>query len=138
MANSSYYYDAYKREKRKVKDYQENLSELKDIRYNLRNTLTDEIRSVNTEIDDLRSDLKESVRHNSKFTSHVGDIYDEREKYVSSDSYLSTAIGELDDEITRINNLKDEAESDRDYYYRKYEQKKEEEYQAWLRTLYNA
>ena len=46
---------------------------------------------------------------------------------MTADPHLSIAVRELQEEISRINGLRSQAITDRDYYYQKYKDKKEEE-----------
>ncbi len=103
---------------------------------NLTDTMNDEIRAINNELEDLKSDLNKSVRHNSKFTSRVNAVTAEKEKTVTADPHLSIAVRELQEEISRINGLRSQAITDRDYYYQKYKDKKEEERRELLDKIF--
>ena len=127
MASSSYYYNLYKQKKNAVKSYDGDLKDLQKSLDNLTDTMSDEIRAINNELEDLKSDLNKSVRHNSKFTSRANAVTAEKEKAVTVDPHLSIAVRELQEEISRINGLRSQAITDRDYYYQKYKDKKEEE-----------
>lgn len=135
MATSSYYYNLYKQKNTSVNSYEGDLKDLRKALNNLSNTMSDEIRAVNNELDDLKSDLNKSIRHNSSFTSRANSVISEKEKTVTADPNLSVAIRGLEDEISRVNGLKNTAINDRDYYYRKYTEKKEEERQALLNKI---
>lgn len=136
MASSSYYYNIYKQNKNAVKSYDDDLKDLRKALSNLTDTMNDEIRAINNELDDLQSDLNKSVRHNSKFTSRANAVTSEKEKTVTADPNLSVVVRELEEEIARINGLRNTAINDRDYYYRKYEGKKGEERKALLDKLF--
>lgn len=135
MASSSDYYRWYKDEKKKVKDYDADLSDLWKIEGNMSNDLSDEISKINKEIDALQADLRKSVRHNEIFTKQIDQLEDEAS--VSLDANLQNADRELHEEITRVSGLKSTAISNRDYYYRMYEQKKAEESEARKEKLKN-
>lgn len=98
--------------------------------------MSDEIRAINNELDDLKSDLNKSIRHNSKFTSRANAVTTEKEKTVTADPNLSVAVRELEEEIARINGLRNTAINDRDYYYREYKEKKEQERQELLDKIF--
>lgn len=136
MANSSYYYNLYKQKKSAVNSYDDDLKDLRKALSNLTDTMSDEIRAINNELDDLKSDLNKSIRHNSKFTSRANAITAEKEKTVTADPNLSVAVRELEEEIARVNGLRNTAINDRDYYYRKYKEKKEQERQELLDKIF--
>ncbi len=127
MASSSYYYNKYKQKKKEVSEYEDNIKDVKKILSNLTDSMSDEIRAINNELDALKSDLNKSVRHDGVFTANANAVTSEKEKTVSADPNLSTAIRELEEEISRLNRLKQQAAEDRDYYYRKYKAAKERE-----------
>lgn len=136
MANSSYYYNLYKQKKSAVNTYDDDLKDLRKALSNLTDTMSDEIRAINNELDDLKSDLNKSIRHNSKFTSRANAVTTEKEKTVTADPNLSVAVRELEEEIARVNGLRNTAINDRDYYYRKYKEKKEQERQELLDKIF--
>lgn len=136
MANSSYYYNLYKKKKSAVNSYDDDLKDLRKALSNLTDTMSDEIRAINNELDDLKSDLNKSIRHNSKFTSRANAVTTEKEKTVTADPNLSVAVRELEEEIARVNGLRNTAINDRDYYYRKYKEKKEQERQELLDKIF--
>lgn len=124
MAASSYYYDLYKQKKKDANSYDGNLKDLRKILSNLTDNMSDKIRAVNNELEDLKSDLNKGIRHNASFTSRASAVNAEKEKAVTADSLLSAAVRELQEEISRVNGLKNQAESDRDYYYQQYKNNK--------------
>ena len=136
MASSSYYYNLYKQKKKAVRSYDGDLKDLRKALDNLTDTMSDEIRAINNELEDLKSDLNKSVRHNSKFTSRANAVTAEKEKTVTADPHLSIAVRELQEEISRINGLRSQAITDRDYYYQKYNDKKEEERRELLDKIF--
>ena len=136
MASSSYYYNLYKQKKNDVKSYEGDLKDIQKALDNLTDTMNDEIRAINNELEDLKSDLNKSVRHNSTFTSRANTVTTEKEKTVTADSHLSIAIRELQEEISRLNSLRLQAITDRDDYYQKYKDKKEEERQELLNKIF--
>ncbi|GKU27254.1 hypothetical protein CFOLD11_40810 [Clostridium folliculivorans] len=127
MASSSYYYSKYKEKKNEVDDYEDNLKDLHRILDNLNYDLGDEISYVNNELDALVNNLNDAVRHNSSFTTKANDFVMKKAKSVDADSQLGASKYALEEEISRINNLRNQAISDRDYYYKKYVEKKAEE-----------
>lgn len=136
MASSGYYYNLYKQKKNVAKSYEDDISDLRKALNNLTDTMNDEIRAVNNELEDLKSDLNKAVRHNAKFTSRANAVTSEKEKAVTADPNLSVAVRELEEEISRLNGLKTTAINDRDYYYRKYKEKKEEERRELLNKIF--
>lgn len=136
MLSSSYYYDRYKEKKKDVKSYDEDLKKLRKALDNLTGTMNDEIRAINTELEDLKSDLNKSIRHNSNFTSYANAVTEEKETTVSSDSYLSTAISELEEAISQIDRKRTQAITDRDDYYQKYQDEKENERREFFDNLF--
>lgn len=135
MAGSSYYNNLYKKKRNEVEDYEDNLKDLNKILGNLNHDLFDEILDVNDKLNSLITDLTKGVRHNSRFTSRAQAFANEKEKSVGADRDLNTTQNALEDEIARVKNLKTEAISDRDYYYRKYQEKKDEEQAELLKNL---
>lgn len=135
MANSSYYYNLYRQKKNEVSSYDGDIKDLQSALRNLTDTMNDEIRAINVELDDLKSDLNKSIRHNAKFTSKANDITLGKEKTVTADALLSIVVCEIEEEISRVNGLRTTAINDRGYYWNKYQEKKEEERQAFLSNL---
>jgi len=136
MASSGYYYNLYRQKKNAVDSYEGDLKDLRKILSNLTDTMGDEIGAVNNKLDALKSSLNKSIRHNSKFTSCANAVTSEKEKTVSADPNLSVAVRELGEEIARINGLKNTDINNRDYYYRKYKEKKEQERQEFLKKIF--
>lgn len=135
MASSSYYYNLYKQKKSAVKSY-DDIGDLRKALNNLTDTMNDEIRAVNNELEDLKSDLNKAIRHNAKFTSRANAVTSEKEKAVTADPNLSVVVRELEEEISRLSGLRTTAINDRDYYYRKYKEKKEEERRELLDKIF--
>ena len=125
--DSKYYYDKYKDKKAAVKTYEKNIGKLQDIKNALTDTMYDEIRNVNNELDALVEDLKKGVRHNSTFTNRANDFSSQKEKAVTADNKLSTTVSELEEEINSLTTKKNRAVTDRDTYKRKCKEKLEEE-----------
>lgn len=136
MADSGYYYNRYWQKKKEVNSYEGDLNDLRKALSNLTDTMNDEIRAINNELEDLKSDLNKGVRHNARFTTRANAVTAEKEKVVTADAQLSIVVRELQEEISRVNNLKNSAVNDRDYYYRKYKEKKEEERKAFLDKIF--
>lgn len=136
MASSSYYYNLYKQKKNAVKSYDDDIDDLRKALSNLTDTMNDEIRAVNNELEDLKADLNKSIRHNSKFTSRANAVTSEKEKAVTADPNLSVTVRELEEEISRLNGLRTTAINDREYYYQKYKGKKEEERRELLDKIF--
>jgi exonuclease VII large subunit len=120
MASSTYYYNLYKQKKSDATTYTNRVSDLNKILTNLSYNLSDEISAVNTKITDLKDDLFKGVRHNSIYTNKASMLNNEKQKSVGADATLSSSESSLQDEINRLNGLKNQAITDRDYYYNKY------------------
>ncbi len=135
MANSSQYYNWYKQERDKADNYSKNINELQNIKNALSNNFNDEQSNVNGEFEDLKGDMNNAVRHDVSFDIIVNECYSHKEKGTTADTYLSGAITDLENEIASLNSKRSTAESNRDYNYRKYKEKKEEERQAFLDSL---
>lgn len=127
MAGSSEYYKKYQEEKKKAEGYEKNIKELQSIQNSLTGDMYDEIRNVNNELDELRGDLNQSVRHNAVYDRTADSLREEKEKAVTADGTLKVAVNEIQEEITRLTNLKRMAEQNRDNYYRDYQNAKERE-----------
>ncbi len=125
--NSKYYYDLYRDKKSKAKQYKNDKEDLQSIKNAMSDNMYDEIGAVNGQLDELTSDLKESVRHNAAFTRHANDLGEKKEKTVTADGQLSVAVRELEEEIQSLTSKYNQAVSDRDYYKRKCQEKLEEE-----------
>ena len=136
MANSKYYKDQYKKYKQEAKDLQKYSDQLQKAYDNLQNTFSDEISAVNTEYDDLKTDLKKAIRHNSSFTGGANGLYGKREKSIYNDSKTSAALSYLEDELRSLNNKKQTAEYNRDYNKTKYDNKKKEEQAEFWSNLF--
>ncbi len=135
MASSSYYYDLYKKYKKLAKEYEDNLDDLRKINNKISDDLYSKIQAVNNEIDNLKEDLVKSVRHNSDFSKTTNSLQSKKEKGVTADSQMRTVSNELGEEIRDLEKKKNDAEDDRDYYYQLYKQKKQEEYEAFIKSL---
>lgn len=127
MSDSKYYKDRYKQAKKKAEKYEDSISDLNKILSSLTDDMYDEIRNVNNKIDDLKTELLEGVRHNSKFTNSANALLSEKEKATSADLNLQVVIQCLEDEIRALNGKKNQAETDRDSYKTKYDDAKKQE-----------
>lgn len=136
MADSGYYYNLYRQKKNAVNSYEGDIKDIDKALSNLTDRMYDEIRAVNNELDDLKEDLKKAVRHNGKFTSRANALGMEKEKAVTADPLLSVAVRELQEEISRLTSLKNQAIQDRDYYYQKYKAKKDEERKEFFSKIF--
>ena len=136
MADSGYYYNLYCQKRSAVNSYEGDIKDVNKALSNLTDKMYDEIRAINNELDGLKEDLKKAVRHNAKFTSRANAFGAEKEKTVTADPFLSVAVRELQEEISRLTSLKNQAIQDRDYYYRKYKEKKEEERKEFFDKIF--
>lgn len=142
MASSSYYYEQYKIKKDEAVKYGRNINDLDKIHGNLVDDMYDEIRNINNELDALKEDLNKSVRYNAAYTARANGFLDKKEMGVGADEKLRETKADLEYEISRLNGLKQQAEADRDNYYRSYLEEKQREREAeerarqeWLNKL---
>lgn len=137
MANSNYYYDEYKQNKNNARKYEDSLKKLNNIYADLIYNMGDEISSINGKLEDLKSDLFKSIRHNGYFEVRTDAITYEQERSVTSDSYLNIAIRCLEDELRKIGNKKNQSEQNRDYYYGQYREQKDQERREFFNNIFN-
>lgn len=135
LANSNYYYQLYLKYKKEAEDYAENIKELKAIKNSLTGDFYDEQRNVNVELEDLKEDLKKSVRHDSKFTSTASECLNQKEKTATADRNLNQVIVALENEISALETKKIMAEASRDTNYRQYEREKRAELEEATKAL---
>lgn len=136
MPNSKYYKQKYKQYKTEAKSLKNNESSLNKILANLRDTFDDEVRNVNNEYEELKSDLKKAVRHDSTFTVAADSLPGKKERRTSSDAKLSSAISSIEDELRDVGQKKRTAESNRDINEQNYNNKKREETEAFWNNLF--
>lgn len=127
MANSSYYKSLYNQQNDKVNDYKRHIKSLEKIYSNLAGEQDNEIHAVNEKIDDLIDDLKAGVRYNVNYNTNASDLLEVKELSPGADGILNSALNSISDELDSLNRKMAQAESDRDYYWSMYNQKKEEE-----------
>jgi len=135
MANSSYYYNQYKKYKAQASNYDKNIQTLTKIKDNLTNNFYDEQSNVNKELSDLKDDLNKAVRHDSSFLTIASGCESYKEKSSTADSDLNNVIIALENEIAALNGKKTTAEQNRDAQYQSYSTKKQEERQAWFDSI---
>lgn len=136
MPNSKYYNQKYKQYKEEAKNLGKNESTLSKVLSNLRDTFDDEVRNVNNEYEDLKSDLKKAIRHDSTFTVAADGLPAKKEKRTSSDSKLSSAITSLENELRSVQQKKKTAETNRDTNKTNYDNKKREEREAFWNSIF--
>ena len=127
MRNSSYYYNQYKKQQNAAKSYGNHANDLQRILNTLTDSMYDEIRYVNNELDDLQEDLHKGVRHNSRFNNIANSFERQKEKGVSADSRLRVVIQELQEEINSLNHKKNQSMQRQQAFYQDYRSKKAEE-----------
>lgn len=127
MASSKYYKQKYKEHKEEAEKLDGKIKELKRIKTSLQNDFYDEVSGANNKRNELKNELKASVRHDRTFTSAADNLSSKKEKNASSDGKLSGAISSINAEIKRMQNKKTEAETKRDQSQRDYNRKKAEE-----------
>ncbi len=137
MANSKYHYDQYKSYKNQVNKIQGNVNKIIEIKERLANDFYDEQRNVNGKLEDLESDLKKAVRHDTQFNSAAVACNTYKEKGTTADAELNRAICALENEIIALGNQKSTAETNMNQNYNEYQSKQDEERQARLDALKN-
>lgn len=133
MASSSYYYNLYRKYKKEVEELEENIKSLTEIRNSISGDYYDEQSAVNKELNNLKEDLKKSIRHDSMWNNIALQCETYKEKSSSADSNLRSSMDYLDSEIQSLNAKKNTAIYNRDKAYKKYLEKKEEERKARLK-----
>lgn len=137
MASASYYKRLYKEAKAEEEKYKDYKEDLQDIKNGIVNNLPEEISDVNEKISELVEALTGAVRHGTTFTSNLESISEQKEGAVDScaiktDSSLSSILSSLNREITSLGGKQETARNNKDYYYDKYEEAKEQEENASL------
>lgn len=127
MADSNTYKQKVKDKDREIDRYNEDIKDLQAVLDNLTNDLNYEICEVNNALYDLEDELRKAVRYNTTFTAAIEDVLEEKEKGVGSDADLSKVKSNLEDEIATLKQKKGQAEADKNYYDRKYEEAKKAE-----------
>ena len=121
MASSSYYYSKYQDKKREVSKYKDWLSDLKDILNGFTAwAVTNGVKQFNNKLGDTVDNLEDAVKNVSRYKSNVNDISKEKEASVGSDKKLASAKQNVENEKSRVERLKRDAEDMRDYYYDQY------------------
>lgn len=136
MPSSKYYNQKYKQYKEEAKNLGKNETALNKILSNLRDTFDDEVRNVNNEYEDLKSDLKKAVRHDSTFMVAADSLPGKKERKTNSDSKLYSAISSLESELQSVQQKKTTAESNRDTNKQNYDNKKREERDAFWNSIF--
>ena len=136
MADSKYYYRRYKEKFEEVKKYERALKELRDIERNLVSEQNNEINDVNRKIHELGNNLANSIQDNQVFSSSIRIVYEDIESSPSGDRVLSGAVRAIQSEMSDVNGKMNEAIRDRDYYWKKYREAKDEEQQEFWSSLW--
>lgn len=137
MADSTYYYNLYRQYKKEVSDLEKDIKSLTGIRNTISGDFYDEQSDVNKELEELKEDLKKSIRHDPSWDTLTEQCERYREKGSSADRRLLSSMDYLDSELQSLNNQKNCADRNRDQAYRNYENKKEEERQERLEKMKN-
>ncbi len=124
MSSSSHYYRLYNDYKRKVKNCNDDIKEIERIKISLNNDFYDEQRNVNSELEELKSDLAQAVRHNSKFDETQRDCDTYEEKTTNADQFLKQALSEIEEGLVELQRKRDDYEYQKDTYYSLYQQAK--------------
>lgn len=135
MANSSYYYNLYKQYRSKAASMQKNINSLIKIRNAIAGDYYDEQRNVNQELNDLKEDLQNAVRHDASWTTIASQCESYKEKASTADGNLDSSLDSLEAEISTLNTQKRMAESDRDQAYRDYQDERDNERREMLEKL---
>lgn len=137
MANSGYYKNLYRDNKKKAFNLGKNSESLVKIRNSVWNDFGDEQHRVNRGVDNLRGDLRKAVRHDASWNSVSSKCEEHKERDSSSDGFLSAAVEFLNAEIQSVEAQKTTAEIDRDRAYNDYQTEKTKEYKEFLEGITN-
>lgn len=132
---SSDYYNSYLRYRDEVNTLQTKINFLTQKRNILLNNLEYEQVGINYELDILKGDMERAVRHDDKWDSIITNMDLFRQSSSTSDTNIKSAIENLGTQISLLTSEKDTAETSRDCAYREYQDEKEREYQAFLKSL---
>lgn len=135
MADSKYYKERYEKYKKKVKEYEGQIKDLKSIKSKLSDTFGDEQRNVNTQIDKLQDNLYDAVRQDSTFNNTTDDLDNKKEVGTYADGNLNDAIDSIGDEIGDLERKKSDAEYERDKAHEDYKRAKDEEDKAKIEAV---
>lgn len=132
---SSDYYNSYLGYRDEVNTLQTKINFLTQKRNILLNNLEYEQVGINYELDILKGDMERAVRHDDKWDSIITNMDLFRQSSSTSDTNIKSAIENLGTQISLLTSEKDTAETSRDCAYREYQDEKEREYQAFLKSL---
>ena len=135
MASSSEYYNLYKQKKSEVKNLGNDIKDLNKIINKIEQSFDDDIRNINNKINDLKSDMEKAINYNTTYANKVWEIDADKEKDVFSDGMMSNARNALVSEVNSLENKKSDAEWEKDHYYDKYLDKKEEEHREMINAM---
>ena len=120
MASSSTYWRKYERAKDKYNKYKDYASDLKKVLDNFSDWKIGSYKDMNTDIKNTVKNLKDAVKGLSRYTSNVEDFNNAKEASFTSDSKLSAAKSQIQDEYNKMVRERDNAKSDKEYYWDKY------------------
>lgn len=136
MRNSSYYYNQYKKQQNAARSYGNHKDNLQRILNTLTDSMYDEIRYVNNELDDLQEDLHRSIRHNSRFNNVANSLGRQKELGVTADVRLRVVVQEIQEEINSLNYKRNQSIQRQQDFYQDYRNKKEEERKAFFNKIF--
>ena len=120
MASSSTYWRKYERAKDKYNKYKDYASDRKKVLDNFSDWKIGSYKDMNTDIKNTVKNLKDAVKGLSRYTSNVEDFNNAKEASFTSDSKLSAAKSQIQDEYNKMVRERDNAKSDKEYYWDKY------------------
>ena len=98
MASSSTYWRKYERAKDKYNKYKDYASDRKKVLDNFSDWKIGSYKDMNTDIKNTVKNLKDAVKGLSRYTSNVEDFNNAKEASFTSDSKLSAAKSQIQDE----------------------------------------
>lgn len=112
MKTSGYYLEKREQEKAKSKKYKKRINELKAIRTTLTTKFDDNVYTINNAISNLQKEMDEAIDGCRSYHSTISDATNHQELFSERDSNLSEALITLNNEISRL----EQAKSNADYY----------------------
>ncbi len=119
--SSRYYHNKYKEKVHEIEQLQSKIVYLSGVNIDVTSSFTGDVHTLNRNIDDEMNEHKTSVRHNAKYDLLSDKMDEMKPKYPHSDQHLQGVSNGIESEISRLKNKKSQAEDDRDYYWREYQ-----------------
>ena len=118
LLSSTYYKSMISKINVDISKYDRDIKALKAVSDNIANQLRDEIQASNTSINELKTDLNNSVRHNVVFDINTNKLDSHKQKTVIADEYIRSADDCVQDEINKLKKARAKAIDERTDYER--------------------